>query len=142
MKKKRKHPTEFWIFDTAAERRALVNADGRPVILKNRKTAVRFIAEMGMDANWSVEERPAMAVETRGRKPKDNPGLKRALWEWALMRPKMRPKRYEDQRAFTEKHCGTLTGNTVQKRKAVRAFIKMVRRLHEAAQTKPPSMSL
>jgi hypothetical protein len=128
--KARKDKTEYWIFESGV----LVRADGRPIILKSRNTAERFIAEMGMDCAWEIKEAVAPVRETRGRKAKKDKGWSRALLSWAMMKPGKRPTRFDDQRAFVEKFSRPLAGNPMQKRKAVRAFIKQVRRLHRSAQ--------
>lgn len=130
--------TEYWVFESGA----LVRADGRPVILKNRKTAESFIEEMGMSKNWEIEERVAPARQTRGRKAKDSSELRRAAWTWAMMKPEKRPAHYGDQRAFMEKYCGPLSGNPKQKQRAVRAFIKQIQRLHQKAQENLPLITI
>ena len=129
----RKMRSEFWIFD----RIAILCVDGRPVILKERKTAEQFISEMGMGEDWKIEERPALVRETRGRKSKDDDGTSGALLAWAMMEAGKRPTRYEDQRAFMERFHGRVTGNPKEKRKKVRAFIKKIQRLHRKAQFNP-----
>jgi hypothetical protein len=131
--RKYRAPVEYWIFD----RGVLLHANGRPLILKGQKTAERFISEMGMDGDWKIEERPAIVRETRGRKSKVDDGTSRALLAWAMMEVQKRPERYEDQRAFMKRFHGAPTGNPKEKRKAVRAFIKKIRRLHRMAQINP-----
>lgn len=127
--RKRRGCTEYWIFD----RGVLLQANGRPVILKNRKTAERFIEEMGIQ-DWQVQEGLAQIRETRGRKAHDRPGVNSALLAWAMIKPKNRPTRFEDQRKFVERFTNPVTGNPKQKRMAVRAFIKAIQRLHSKAQ--------
>jgi hypothetical protein len=131
--RKRRACTEYWIFD----RGVLLCADGRPIILKHRKTAERFIAEMGMGKDWKVEEGAASVRETRGKKAQTDPAMTAAHLAWAMMKPKKRPTYYDHQRAFMERFRGPLTGDPKQKRKAVRAFIKQIRRLHERARSNP-----
>ncbi len=129
-KKARKEKTEYWIFEGGV----LVRVDARPIILKSRKTADLFVSEMGMEAVWTVEECVAPVREARGRKANKRPSLSRALLAWAMMRPEKRPRRFDDQRAFLERFSGPLTGNPIQKRRAVRAFLKQIQRMHRSAQ--------
>ena len=95
-------------------RGVLFCADGRPIILKNRKTAERFIAEMGMGEDWKIKEGIVSVRETRGRKPKSDPGVSSALLAWAMMKPKERPTSYDDQRAFMERFHGLILGNAIE----------------------------
>jgi len=128
--RKRRACAEYWIVDRGVR----LCADGRPIILKNRKTAERFIAEMGMGEDWKIKEGIVSVRETRGRKPKSDPGVSGALLAWAMMKPKERPTSYDDQRVFIERFHGLILGNAIEKRKVVRAFIKKIQRLHSKAQ--------
>jgi len=137
MKRKRNHLTEYWVCDVSALRTALVYADGRPIILKDRKTAERFVAEMGMEGTWKAERAIVSVPETRGRRidydSQEFKSLRRAHLDWVMMEPAKRPKGYEQQRAFVEKHFGKLKGNPSQIRFTLRARIKAIRRFHANA---------
>ena len=128
--RKRSGRTEYWILD----RGILLSAGGRPIILKDRKTAERFIVEMGMGEDWKIEACLAPVRETRGRKSKSDPTVIRGLLAWAMTKPKERPTHFDCQRKFMERFRGPLPGSPIEKRKAVQTYFKQIRRLHERAE--------
>jgi len=98
------------------------------------------VTEMGMGGTWKVERAILSAPETRGRKidydSQERKSLRRAHLDWVMMEPAKRPKGYEQQRAFVEKHFGKLKGNPTQIRSTMRAYIKAIQRFHANASRK------